>query len=266
MDIELLEGRLFTDADRADVDRVVIVDEAMAREFWPDASPIGRRVRYGDINSTSRWETVVGVVRQVKHYGPDADARIALYRPLTQSGARTLFVTVRTDEPPAAVLPRVRDVIRGVDPDLPMTNVATMRERLDRSLARREFAMLLLMAFAGVAAVLATIGVYGVMAYLVAQGRRELGIRIALGASGGAIVRLVLGHGLTVTVAGLVAGLAVAALVTRVMAGMLFGVEPLDLATFGTTALGLTATAIAAALIPSWRASRTDPTIALRAE
>jgi predicted permease len=266
MDIALVEGRLFDDRDQPGVDRVVIVDDRMAREWWPGESPVGKRIRFGDINSTSRWETVVGVVGQVKHYGLDVDARIALYRPQSQGGARTMFGVVRTDGEPAALIPLVRDVIHGIDPDLPMTEVATMVERLDRSMARRAFSMLLLAVFAGVAVVLAAIGVYGVMAYMVAQGRRDIGIRIALGATGGAVIRLVLRHGLTVAISGVVAGLVAALGLTRLMSSLLFGVGATDIVTFVSTAAALGLVALAAVLIPARRAARVDPAVALRAE
>jgi predicted permease len=266
MDIELIEGRLFGVDDRADSDRVILVDERMARDLWPGETAIGKRIKSGDINAPDRWLTVVGVVRQVKHYGLDADARIALYRPHAQSTARTLFVTVRADGDLAALVPLVRGVVREIDPDLPLTDVRTMAERLDRSLARREFSMLLLAIFAGVAVVLSTIGVYGVMAYMVAQGTRDLGIRIALGASPGAIVGLVVRHGMTVAVTGVLVGLAAAFGLTRLMASLLFGVQATDSLTFTIIALALGLVSLLACLIPARRAARVDPVVALRSE
>jgi putative ABC transport system permease protein len=273
MGIELVEGRLFTDADRAALPgspqptaRVAIVDDRMARDLWPGESAVGKRFHYGDAASTSPWETVVGVVRQVKHYGLDAEARIALYRPQSQSGTRTLFTTIRTQGDPRALVRAVNDAIRAIDPDLPMTEVATMAERLERSMARRTFSTWLLSLLAVVAVVLAAIGVYGVMAYMVAQGRRDLGIRIALGATPRAIVSLVLRHGLTVAAAGVVIGLAAAAGLTRLMAGLLFAVGPTDVVTFAVTAVMLAGIAIAAMVIPAARAARVDPIQALRSE
>jgi len=273
MGIELIEGRLFDDTDRAapagsaqPTARVVIVDDRMARELWPGESAVGKRLHYGDAASTSPWETVVGVVRQVKHYGLDADARIALYRPQSQSGVRTLFTTIQTTADPRVLVRAVNNTIRKIDPDLPMTEVATMAERLERSMARRTFAMWLLSLLAGVAVLLAAIGIYGVMSYMVAQGRRDLGIRIALGATPRAIVSLVLRHGLTVAAAGVVIGLGIAAGLTRLMSGLLFETGPTDIVTFCVTAAVLAGIAMTAMVIPAARAARVDPIHALRSE
>jgi putative ABC transport system permease protein len=202
----------------------------------------------------------------VKHYGLDADARISLYRPASQAAARTMFVAVRTDRAPETLAGAVRGVVRELDPDLPVTDVATMEARVDRSLARREFAMLLLAIFASLALVLATIGIYGVMAYLVTQGARELGIRLALGATPGAIVSLVLRHGMAVALAGVAAGLTGAFALTRLLASLLFGVAPTDALTYACIATLLGLVTLAACYVPARRAARLDPMRTLRSE
>ncbi len=266
MGIPLIEGRLFDDTDRAGAERVVIVDERMARDLWPGESPVGKRVRFGDINAEGPWDTVVGVVGQVKHYGLDANSRIALYWPASQRTTRTMFVVLRTEQAPETVTSAVRAAVDEIDADLPISNVATMDTRLERSLARREFAMLLLAVFAGLALALATVGIYGVMAYVVAQGRRELGIRMALGSTPGSVVRLVLLHGLAITLVGLAAGLAGALLLTRLLANLLFGVAATDPVTFVAVAGLLGLVALAACYVPARRAGLIDPMRVLRDE
>ncbi len=266
LEIPLLEGRYFDDQDLPGMTRVVVVDERMANELWPGQSAIGKRIRFGDQTTTSDWETVVGVVGQVKQYALDADARIAFYRPHTQQPARQLYVTVRTAGDPAALGGPVRDAIRGLDPDLPIFRMKTMRARVDESLARRRFLMTLLSLFAAVAAALAAIGIYGVMAYLVSQGTREMGIRIALGASPASIQRLVIRQGLLVGLVGVTAGLSGAFALTHLLDSLLFGVEPTDPLTFAAIAAALLAVALAASYVPARRAAGTDPIVALRSE
>ncbi len=264
--IPLLEGRYFTDEDLPGMTRVVIVDERMANDLWPGQSAIGKRIRYGDQTTTTEWETVVGVVGQVKQYALDADARIAFYRPHTQQPARQLYVTVRAAGDAAALGGPVRDAIRALDPDLPIFRMKTMEARVDESLARRRFLVTLLSLFAAVAAALAAIGIYGVMAYLVSQGTREMGIRIALGASPASIERLVIRQGLILGLAGVTAGLAGAFALTQLLESLLFGVEPTDPVTFAAIAAALFSVAAAASYIPARRAARTDPIVALRSE
>ncbi|MGE5833781.1 MAG: ABC transporter permease [Acidobacteriota bacterium] len=264
MNIPLLRGRFFDERDTAQSTRVVIIDDHMAQQLWPNEDPIGRRIRYGDLKSTSPWETVVGVVGRVKQYALDLDSRIAFYRPHTQSSARTMYLVVRSDGDASSVAAAVTKEIRALDPDLPVSNVRTMTSRIDESLVRRRFSMMLLGIFAGLAFVLAAIGIYGVMAYLVSQGTQEIGIRMALGATPSAILGLVLQQGLTIALAGVTIGVAAAMGLTRLMRGLLFGVEPIDPVTFATTALALAVTALAACSLPARRAARIDPLVALK--
>jgi predicted permease len=259
MQIPLLRGRRFNEFDTDKAPRVVIIDDHFAQQIFPNEDPIGRRLKFGDAKSQSLWETIVGVVGRVKQYGLDADARIALYRPHTQSVARQLYVVVRADADPAALAAAVTRELRSLDRDLPISNVRTMSSRIEESLVRRRFSMVLLGLFAGLAFVLATIGIYGVMAYLVGQGTREMGIRIALGATPRAILALVLRQGLLVAGAGIATGVIAAIFLTRVMGGLLFGVDPVDPLTFAATASAIALTAAAACYFPARRASKIDP-------
>jgi predicted permease len=267
MRVPLVEGRYFTEADRAGLERVVIVDERLAREYWPNASAVGKRLRTGPVSSGStNWMTIVGVVGRVKQYGLDSDGRIAIYLPQTQAPARSVYVAIRTTRDPASIVPAVRAAVREIDPDLPIYRVKTMDTRVAESLARPRFAMTLLTVFAGLALVLAAIGTYGVMAYLVSQSTRELGIRIALGATERGVLGLVLRQGVVVAGLGLAAGIAGAWVLTRFMRSMLFGIPHTDPFTFAVVGALLAAVAIAATLGPARRAARVDPTVTMRSE
>jgi predicted permease len=266
MDIPLLRGRLFDEQDTADKPRVIIIDEHMASQLWPNDDPLGKRVRFGDLASPGPWATVVGVVGRVKQYALDSDGRIAFYFSHTQASSRALYVTVRGRGEPGALAPAVLAEIRALDPDLPLYHVRPMTEWVDQSLARNRFAMQLLSLFAGLALALATVGVYGVISYLVTQSRREIGIRMALGASEGAVLGLVLRQGLAVALYGGTIGLVAAFALTRFMESLLFGVKGTDALTFATVALGLIAIALIASYVPARRAARIDPMMSLRAE
>jgi predicted permease len=266
MEIPLRSGRFFNEQDNTKSPKVVIVDEYMAREFWPGQDAIGKRLHYGGVGDNEPWETVVGVVGRVKQYTLDADSRIVLYRPQTQYPARALNVVIRTGGDPAALTSAVKQQIRALDGDLPLYNVRTMEQRVAGSLARRRFSMLLLTLFACVALALATIGTYGVMAYLVNQGTREIGIRIALGASQMGIVRLVVCKGMALALSGVAVGLAGAFALSRLMRGLLFGVSPADPLTFIAISLLLAIVTLLASYIQAYRASRIDPVVSLRFE
>ena len=266
LQIPLKQGRFFAPSDTPDQPRVVIIDERLAREYFGDANPIGRRLKFGDAASESPWETIVGVVGRVSQYGLDADSRIALYRPITQSGARSLFVVTRTSRDLDAVAVDVRSTVQRLDPDVPVYRMMSMDTRVARSLERRRFLMWLLSLFAGLALVLAAVGVGGVMAYLVRQGTRDLGIRLALGASPAGIQRLVLWHAGAVAGLGAVIGVLAAGVSARLIDDLLYGVHALDPITLTIGALTLFVVALVAVWAPARRASKIDPLIALRAE
>jgi predicted lysophospholipase L1 biosynthesis ABC-type transport system permease subunit len=238
----------------------------MANELWPGLDPIGRRLHTGDAHSASPWRTVVGVVGRVKQYTLDADGRIAMYIPQTQNPSRAMFVTVKTAGDPASVASQVAREIRAVDPDLPLYHLEPMTARVEGSLARQRFSMLLLSLFAAVALALASVGIYGVMAYLVGQSTREIGIRMALGASQRAVLAMILRQGMTVALAGAVIGVAGALALSRVMRSLLFGVEGSDPVTFAGVSLLLGAIALGATYLPARRAARIDPMVSLRSE
>ena len=264
MEIPLRGGRFFNEEDLAGKTPVVIIDEFMAEQLWPGQNAVGKRIHM--VESEVPWLTVVGVVGRVKHESLDSDPRIAFYLPQTQYPSRAMTVVMRSQGDPSALSPAVKKELRGIDPDLPMYSVRTMDERVQESLARRRFSMLLLGIFAGVALVLATIGIYGVMAYLVNQGTREIGIRMAIGATQREIVRLVVFQGMTLAIAGVAAGLAAAFVFTRLMRSLLFGISSADPVTFTGISLLLTLVALLATYIPARRAARIDPILCLRSE
>jgi predicted permease len=267
MQIPLLTGRLFTEQDTRATPRVVVVDERMAGLLWPNEDPLGKRLRRGgmDTDANAPWLTVVGVVGAVKQYTLDErDSRIAMYHPHTQNPSRAMNVVVRAETEPAPLTSAASSVIRDIDPDLPIYNVKTMEARIDESLARRRFAMLLLALFAVVALGLASVGIYGVLAYLVNHGTREIGIRLALGATPRGILRMVLRHGMTVAAVGTGIGVAGALAVARAMESLLFGIAPVDLPTFTTVCLVLLGVAAIGSYVPARRAARIDPAVSLR--
>ncbi len=270
MEIPLMAGRLFNEQDTATSPKVLLIDEYMARQLWPNQDPIGKRIHFGGITEKiteeNPWETVVGVVGRVKQYTLDADSRIALYLPQTQYPTRAMNVVLRTDGDPAALSSAVKGQIEALDSDLPLYNVRTMEQRVGESLARRRFSMLLLVLFACVALVLATIGTYGVMAFLVSQGTREIGIRIALGASQMGIVRLVVWKGMALALCGVGTGLAGAFVLSRLMQSLLFGVRPDDPLTFVVISLMLMLITFLASYVPARRAAEIDPIVSLRYE
>ena len=264
MEIPLKSGRFFNEEDIAGKTPVLIIDEFMAERLWPGQEAVGKRIHM--VESEVPWHTVVGVVGRVKHESLDSQPRIAFYLPQTQYPARAMTLVLRSESDPASLTPAVKYALRGIDPDLPMYSVRTMTERVADSLARRKFSMTLLVIFAGVALALAAIGIYGVMAYLVSQGTREIGIRMALGASQREIVKLVVFQGMTLAGSGVAIGLALALILTRLMQGLLFGINAADPVTFGAISLLLALVAFFATYIPARRAASVDPILCLRSE
>jgi predicted permease len=268
MDIPLRKGRLFSEQDTRTSPRVVVVDEHMAEQLWPGEDPIGKRIRTGgfDVTPDTPWLTVIGVVGRVKQDALDLDSRMAYYRYQGQTPSRALNVVVGSTGNPSGLAAAVTQQVRALDPDMPIYRMQTMGKRVEESLAERRFSMLLLTLFALLALGLAAIGTYGVMAYLVSQGTRELGIRLALGAAPRDLLRLVVRQGMSVAIMGTVVGLGGAFLLTEFMRALLFGVHPRDPLTFVAIASTLTAVALVASYVPARRAARIDPIISLRAE
>jgi predicted permease len=267
MQVPLKSGRYFNETDRADGARVVVIDEFLAQQYWPGQDAVGKRLRIGPISENSdNWMTVVGVVGRVKQYGFDTEGRIVIYLAQTQFNSRSMYVTIRTNGDPAALSNAVRRELRAIDPELPMYRTRTMDERVAAALARPRFLTTLLTIFAGVALALAAIGIYGVMAYLVSQGTRDIGIRMALGATERSVLGLVLRQGGVIALFGLSTGLAGAWTLTRFMQSLLFGVSRTDGLTFAAVATLLAGVAIVATFVPARRAARIDPIVALRAD
>lgn len=259
-------GRDFTDADAAGTQPVVIVNEAMAKALWPGENPIGKRLRTVGDERKLGWRLVVGVVQDVPTNVEGGDHHRAMFAPHRQEPDQWLNWVVRAEGDPAALAAPMRMAMREQMPDLPLLDVRTFREHVDFSFwVRRLFASLMLV-FAVIALVIAAVGLYGVMAYAVTQRTQEIGIRMALGAERGSVLRMVMGDALRLTVIGSGIGLAVAYGVTRFMAAVLFDVSPTDPPTFAGVALILAASAVLASLVPAWRAMRVDPMIALRSD
>jgi len=269
MGVPILAGRDFTMRDALDAPRVVIVSESFARRFWPGQNPIGKRIHYGPLDSKSPWMQVVGEVGNLKFNSlrDDMQAERVFYGPLLQSEViMNMSLIVRTRPAPESMIPALRDAIQKIDSDIPVYNVATLDERMrEDSAETRSYAMLLAF-FAGLAVTLAAVGIYGVMAFTVEQRTREIGIRMALGAQPQGVLRMVVSDGLRLAGLGLAAGLAGAFALTRLMAGLLYGVGAKDPATFAAVALLLAGVALVACWIPARRAMRVDPIVALRYE
>jgi predicted permease len=267
MRIPLREGRFFNEGDVADRPRVAVIDDFMAQQLWPNQDPIGKRLHIGGVNEPdSPWITVVGVVGRVKQYTLDSDSRIAYYLPQTQYVTRAMNVVMRAGNDPTALAGAVKQQTHELDSDLSLYNVSTMQERFNRSLARRRFTMLVLGAFAAISLGLAVIGIYGLIAYLTGQGTREVGIRLALGATPANIVALIVRGGMTLALWGVGAGVGGAFVVSRLMRSMVFGVEATDAVTFVAVPTLLACIAFLASYIPARRASRIDPGASLRWE
>lgn len=258
--ITLLGGRGFTNEDGPTAPKVAIVNDTMARRYWPGASPIGRRIRLSD----SDWIEVVGVIADVKHWGLDAVVNPEMYFPYAQSLSRGLTFVIAADGDPASLAPAVRDRVQAIDPSLPLSSVRTMDQIASTSVASRRAAMLLLAVFGGLALALAAAGIHGVMSHLVALRRGEIGVRMTLGASPAAVMGLILREGALQAIAGLAIGLSGGVLIMRGFRTMLFGVAPADPLTLAAVAAGLLAVALAACAIPARKAMCIDPVAALR--
>ncbi len=262
MKIPLRRGRFFSEQDTADTPQVVIIEEKFAERFWPHGDPVGKHLWF----NPKKPFTIVGVVGVVKQYGLDTDGKIAVYFAEQQNPDNGMFVVARTAGDPAQLSAAAVREIHAVDPDVPVYGVRTMEDRLHDSLARQRFASTMLGAFAAFALLLAGVGTYGVMSYLVSQSTHDIGVRVALGAQPGNILGLVVRQGMELAGVGIIAGLVGGALLTRVMAGLLFGVSARDAATFSAVAAILAVVAFAASAIPAQRATRVDPMVALREE
>jgi putative ABC transport system permease protein len=281
MGIAVRRGRAFTEHDIAGSQQVAIINETLARRFFPDEDPLGKTVWAGPPESLLPPEaqtpenrfvrrTIVGVVADVKGSSLEKAANAEVFVPYDQNKREgwnnALMLAVRTTAAPQSALASIREEVHGLDPDQPLTGVATMEERLTQSLSQPRFSTLLLGLFAGVALLLAAVGIFGVMSYVVAQRTHEIGIRMALGAQRRDVLKLIVGHGMRLTLIGLAIGLAASFALTRLMSSLLFGVSATDPVTFSVISLVLASVALLACYLPARRATKVDPMVALRYE
>jgi putative ABC transport system permease protein len=260
----LLRGRFFSESDNADAPLVVIINDALAKKYWPGEEALGKRITFSDPRKPDvKWRTIVGIVRSIRHLGLDVDPAPEYYLPLGQDPERSMVLTVRSAQDPRSLASAVRREVQSIDPDQPMANVRTLEVVTADSVAPRRMSMVLLAAFAGIALLLASVGIYGVISYLVVQRTHEIGVRMALGAQRTDVLRLVVGHAAKLVGIGTVIGLLLAFLSTRALSALLYSVGTFDAATFVVVTLALAATAILASYIPALRATRADPMIAL---
>ena len=260
----MLRGRFFVDSDVFDSPGVVIIIDALARKYWPHEEALGKRITFSDPRKPdAKWMTIVGIVRSLRHRALDVDPQPEYYIPLAQNPQRSMILAVRSTQDPRSLASALRREIQSIDPDQPIANVRTLEAVTADSVAPRRMSMVLLGVFAGVALLLAGVGIYGVISYLVVQRTHEIGVRMALGAQRHDVLRLVVGHAARLVGIGTVIGLVLAFMSTRMLSALLYNVSAFDAATFIFVTLALTAVALLASYIPALRATRADPMIAL---
>jgi putative ABC transport system permease protein len=264
MGIRLVRGRLFEETDGPDAPHVAVISESLATTKWPNQDPIGRYIQFGNMDGDMRALRIVGIVTDVREISPETLAGPLFYGYYRQRMASRFSVVVRTAIADG-VVPGARQIVRTIDPDLAI-QVRTIEEAFDRALSGRRFSLTLIGVFSAAALVLATLGIYGLISYLVAERTREIGIRLALGAESTDVLRLVVGKGATLAVVGITVGLVVALALTQLLKGMLFGVTPTDPIAFGTVMAVTLGAVIVASYVPARRAMRVAPVVALRTE
>jgi len=266
--ITLLRGRNFTDQDNENAPLAGMINAMVARRFFPNEDPIGKRFLFGHPSAAnpSKWYTIVGVVEDTKLYGLANPARLEVYVPYRQHPRNEMGLLVRSTADPAALTLEIRDAVHAIDKDQPLFAIATMKQLVSDSLATRRMTLVLLGLFSGLALILGAIGIYGVISYSVAQRTHEIGIRMALGAPRGDVFRLVVGQGLKLAGMGIVIGIVAAFGLARLMSSLLYGVSAADFETFLGVAILLALVALLASYIPARRAMRIDPMVALRYE
>jgi predicted permease len=266
MGISLLRGRFFAASDSDEAPPVTIIDESLAQTFWPNQDPVGKRLHLGGRQSKDPWTTVVGVVRHVRNRSLEARSRVEVYWPENQMPYTAMSLAVLTSGNPMNLAPTIEREVSDLDPDLPVYRVRSMAQVMGESLERRRLALILLAVFAVLALLLAGVGIYGVTSYGVARRQMEIGLRMALGADRGQVMRMMIRHGMGTIAIGLALGLTLALFLTRLMSGLLFAVKASDPLALGGAALLLAIAAFFAILIPARRATKVDPMIALRYE
>jgi predicted permease len=266
--VPLLRGREFTVTDTENAPLVGMVNAMIAKQFFPNQDVLGKRFMFGRpmADHPSKWITIVGVTADTKLYGLANPARLEVYIPFRQSVSGAMDLIVKSAADPAALTSAIRYAVASIDKDQPITAIATMEKLVNDSVSTRRVTLILLGIFSGLALVLAAIGIYGVISYSVAQRTHEIGIRMALGADGGGVLRMILAQGAKIAGAGVVIGLAASLGLTRLMTNLLFSVSAADPLTFAAVAIVLVGVAMLACYIPARRALRVDPIIALRYE
>ena len=259
----MLKDRVFTDADTKDVQSVAVINQTMARNVFGDQEAVGKRIVIGSDKNASE---IVGIVGDVRHRSLDAELKPEMYVSYLQAPSSFFVLAVRTTLEPSSMVGAVRNEVLAIDKDQPVSAVKTMSEMRSESLAPLRFNTVALSIFAGLGLILAAVGIYGVMAYSVGQRTHEIGIRMALGAQPGAVMRLVLGQGMLLVLIGVAVGLALSFGLTRIMASFLYGVTATDPLTFVSVAVALSLVALLANYIPARRATKVDPLVALREE
>jgi putative ABC transport system permease protein len=259
----LVRGRFFADSDNADAPPVTIINDALARKYWQNQDALGKRITLDDPRKDPKWLTIVGIVRGIRHRGLDTDPEPEYYIPVAQRAERSMILAVRSARDPRNLTSALRREIQSIDPDQPIANVRTLDAVTADSIAPRRMSVVLLGVFAVIALVLAAVGIFGVISYLVLQRTHEIGVRMALGAQRRDVLQLVVGHALKLVGIGTAIGLVLAFLSTRALAALLYNVGAFDPATFAIVTVVLTTIAFLASYIPALRATRADPMIAL---
>jgi putative ABC transport system permease protein len=266
LEVPLLKGRDFTDNDTVAAPGVIIINQTMARRYWPKEDPVGRRIKLGHFDSREPWLTVVGVAGDVRHWGLDREVSPEFFRPYTQAAWPVMTIAVRTASAPASYTASVKKTLADIEPERPVSDVATMEDVVRDSVGNRRFHMQLLSSFAFLALVLAAVGITGVVSYRVTQQTHEIGIRLALGAQPRDVLYLIIGGSMAWALAGVVLGIAGAVAVTRFLSDLLYGVRPTDPLIMGAVSLLLIGVALLASYIPARRSTRVNPITALRCE
>jgi putative ABC transport system permease protein len=264
MSIPMITGRAFTASDRDQAPMVAIINQALAKRYFPNESPIGKRLAFDGTPDKPNWREIVGVVASVKNFSLEAEPKPEFYLPYDQYPPRAMTLVIRTGSDPTNIASSVRNEVRRLDKSLPIYSIKTMEQVVSESVAQQRLAALLIGVFACLALLLASVGIYGVMAYSVTQRTHEIGIRMALGAQPSNVLGLVLKQGMVLVIIGIVLGLGAALALTRVVSSLLYGVSATDPLIFASIGGLLALIALIAILIPARKATHVDPMVALR--